>query len=196
MVDFRLRYVVEDVDRHGNVRCYFRRKGQAKVRLPGLPGSDEFMSAYQAALSGNGATQRVSGRPAKGSFGHLCLAYFASTTFKALDLSTQAWRRRALDSVCRKHRDDPVSLMQPRHVRMLRDERAGHPGAARNLLKALRALFRWAAEAGEASHDPTRDVRTISYVTTGHQSLEEVERYTRAARRSQLADTAMSKLKR
>src|SRR5262249_37670162 len=31
---------------------------------------------------------------------------------------------------------------------------------------------------------------------TGHQSLEEVERYTRAARKAQLADSAMSKLKR
>jgi integrase/recombinase XerD len=31
---------------------------------------------------------------------------------------------------------------------------------------------------------------------TGHQSLEEVERYTRAARKSLLADSAMSKLKR
>jgi len=31
---------------------------------------------------------------------------------------------------------------------------------------------------------------------TGHRSLQEVERYTRAARKSQLADSAMSKLKR
>ena len=31
---------------------------------------------------------------------------------------------------------------------------------------------------------------------TGHQSLQEVERYTRAASKSRLADSAMSKLKR
>jgi hypothetical protein len=29
----RLKYVVEDVDRHGNVRLYFRRNGK-KIRLP------------------------------------------------------------------------------------------------------------------------------------------------------------------
>jgi integrase/recombinase XerD len=128
---------------------------------------------------GNGEIQRFSGRPARGSFGHLCLGYFASATFKALDVSTRAWRRRALDSVCRKHRDKPVSLMQPHHVRMLRDERAEHPAASRNLLKALRALFRWAIEAGEASHDPTRDVSATRYVTKGHHTwtLEEIAKF-------------------
>ncbi len=50
MVKVRFRFVVEDVDRHGNVRLYFRRRGEPKVRLPGLPGSDEFMSAYQDSL--------------------------------------------------------------------------------------------------------------------------------------------------
>jgi len=54
MVCLRLKYLVEDVDRHGNVRLYFRRKGHRKIRLPGLPGSDEFMAAYKAALSASG----------------------------------------------------------------------------------------------------------------------------------------------
>jgi integrase/recombinase XerD len=179
MVKIRLRYVVEDMDRHGNPRLYFRRKGQPKVRLPGLPGSDEFMTAYKAALSatGGGAQHRL--RAAKGSFGCLCLAYYASATFKALDASTQSWRRRALDVVCERHGDKPVSLMQGKHVRMLRDELSDRPGAARNRLKALRALFRWAMEADEASHDPTRDVKAITYATKGHHTwtLEEVEAF-------------------
>jgi hypothetical protein len=38
LVRIRLRYVVEDTDRYGNVRLYFRRKGHKKLRLPGLPG--------------------------------------------------------------------------------------------------------------------------------------------------------------
>ena len=35
------RYVAEDVDRHGNVRIYFRRKGQRKIRLTEVPGASE-----------------------------------------------------------------------------------------------------------------------------------------------------------
>ena len=36
----------------------------------------------------------------------------------------------------------------------------------------------------------------LGMAITGHQSLEELERYTRAARKARLADSAMSKLKR
>jgi integrase/recombinase XerD len=179
MVRIKLQYVVEDVDRHGNVRLYFRRKGQRKVRLLGLPGSQEFMTAYRAALSGSEDNKEKFRRATKGSFGYVCLAYYASATFRGLDISTQSWRRRALDSVCEQHRDKPVALMRPKHVRLLRDELADRPGAARNRLKALRALFRWAVEADEASHDPTRDVKAISYATKGHHTwtLEEVHAF-------------------
>ena len=46
------RFLVEDVDRHGNVRIYFRRKGQPKIRLRELPGTAAFDEEYQRAFSG------------------------------------------------------------------------------------------------------------------------------------------------
>jgi hypothetical protein len=52
MTTIRLRYVDRFVDRHGHPRHYFRRPGCKRIRLPGLPGSAEFMAAYQAALVG------------------------------------------------------------------------------------------------------------------------------------------------
>jgi hypothetical protein len=64
-------YVTWDRDRHGNVRFYFRRPGKPKVRLRGLPGSDEFVESYRAALGETGpekTTQR--------SFEWLCERYF------------------------------------------------------------------------------------------------------------------------
>jgi integrase len=69
--------------------------------------------------------------------------------------------------------------MQPKHVRKLRDEKAETPAAANTRVKALRALFRWAVEAEEAPHDPTRDVRLIRYTEKGYHSwsLEEVRAY-------------------
>jgi hypothetical protein len=49
----RLRYVQSFVDRKTSaVFHYFRRRGFERVRLPGLPGSKEFMAAYQQALDG------------------------------------------------------------------------------------------------------------------------------------------------
>ena len=47
-----LRYVNEYRDVRGKLRRYFRRPGHKRIPLPGLPGSDEFMSAYQAAVAG------------------------------------------------------------------------------------------------------------------------------------------------
>jgi len=56
--------------------------------------------------------------------------------------------------------------------------------SAHGLRKATAAAL---AEAGATAHE-------IAAVT-GHTSLEEVERYTRAARKSKLADAAIAKLK-
>lgn len=60
MASIRLKYVTADRDRHGNVRYYVRLPGREKTRLRGLPGSEEFMSAYQAVIAGVGDKPRLS----------------------------------------------------------------------------------------------------------------------------------------
>ena len=52
MTKLPLRYVNEYRDVRGKLRRYFRRPGHKRIPLPGLPGSDEFMAAYQAAVAG------------------------------------------------------------------------------------------------------------------------------------------------
>ncbi len=42
----QVKYVSPDEDRHGNVRLYFRRKGQLKIRMPEPLGSPEFWETY------------------------------------------------------------------------------------------------------------------------------------------------------
>jgi hypothetical protein len=52
-VQIKLRYVNAFRNRNRRdqqARYYFRRRGQAAIRLPGLPGSEEFMAAYAAAI--------------------------------------------------------------------------------------------------------------------------------------------------
>jgi integrase/recombinase XerD len=178
----RLLYVVEDIDRYGNVRRYFRRKGQQKVRLTGLPGSDEFMAAYRAALSGVEEIKRQHQRVPRGSFGYVCQRYYASPTYKMLDKSTQTWRQRALENICHRDGDKPIALMRPKHIRKLRDELIDKPGAARTRLKALKALFRWAVEADEVSYDPSRDVTMFRYVSKPQHTwtVAEVETFEKA----------------
>jgi integrase/recombinase XerD len=84
----RLRHLVEDTDRHGNVRCYLRLPGKPKIRVRGTPGTEEFMVNYHAALSAASGAPRQARVAARGSFRFLCQGYFASATFKGLDIST------------------------------------------------------------------------------------------------------------
>ena len=133
------------------------------------PVLSEFMDAYYSALANLPENRpRTVGRPAAGSFGHVCLSYYASPTFKRLAQSTQSWRRRALDSICEQHGDKRIALMSAKHVRILRNEMAKLPGASRNRLKALKALFAWAVDEGLATDDPTINVKNIPYVTKSH----------------------------
>lgn len=82
---FSKRYVVED--RTGGVlRFYLRRKGQPKVRLPGLPGSDEFNAAYYQALNGMmTATKSFPKLSTKGSLRWLAMALMLYTCQRRSD---------------------------------------------------------------------------------------------------------------
>ncbi|MGX9391707.1 hypothetical protein ACWX0K_01030 [Nitrobacteraceae bacterium UC4446_H13] len=92
-----LKYVCEDTDRHGNVRCYVRAPGKREVRIRALPGTPEFMDEYQAAIASAAETPlRQAAEAKKGSFRYLCVRYYASAAYKALGISTRNWQRRRL----------------------------------------------------------------------------------------------------
>src|SRR6516225_807214 len=91
------RYLFQDVDRHGNVRIYFRRKGQRKVRLTETPGTTAFEAEYQRAFRGFlQSPSAINGPAAAGTLRWLCEQYYASAKFQALAASTRKVRRRIL----------------------------------------------------------------------------------------------------
>jgi integrase/recombinase XerD len=176
-LQLKLKHLSGDVDRYGNARFYVRVPGRRKVRIRGVPGSDEFMAAYHAAIVAPPAV--APGYAALGSLRHLCQLYYASVVFKTLDIATQTWRRRALDGISRAYGEQPVAKMEDRHVRKIVEERADKPTAAKKRLRALQALFKWAIANQEVTRNPTRDVAPIRYFEKGHHSwtLEEVETF-------------------
>ena len=179
MVRVRLKYLVEDIDRHGNVRRYVRVPGRTKVRIREQIGTAEFMAAYHRAVAGGDEKLRQAREAARGSFRALCILYYGGSAFTQLDQSTKNWRRHHLDEIARTHGDKPVAMLQPKHVRRLRDELQNTPVVANTRLKALRALFSWAAEEEQAPHDPTLGVKAIKHVSKGFHSweLQEIEKY-------------------
>src|SRR5262249_28457622 len=90
----RFQYITKDRDRHGNLRFYFRRPGKPKIRLHGMPGSEEFLAAYKAALA------ERQGVKSEKSFEWLCDRYYKSAHFRSLDESTQGRKRTVLDEIC------------------------------------------------------------------------------------------------
>jgi len=159
------RFVVEDVDRHGNVRVYFRRKGQPKIRLRELPGTTAFDAEYQRAFSGElkppSTHQHTLVVP--GTMSWLCGQYCASPKFQSLAASTRKVRRGILDEICQRAGGFRYAMMETPHVAKLRDEKAAFPDAANNRVKALRQLFAWAMspEYGYAKKNPARDVAKL-----------------------------------
>jgi len=183
---FSKKYVVED--RTGGVlRFYFRRKGQPKVRLPGLPGSDEFNAAYYQALNGMlTATKNGPKLSSKGSLRWLCELYFQSADYKKLDKRTQLVRKQIIEHMWAEptkpagdklFEDIPLANFGPKAVRVLRDRKADLPEAGNGRVKALRAVFKWAASPG-VEHvliNPARDVPYFRPETEGFHTWTEEE---------------------
>jgi hypothetical protein len=100
MTSLRLEYVHEYRDRHGKLRRYFRRKGSKRIPLPGLPGSEEFMTAYQAALAGITVPREIGANRTKpGTVNAAIVGYYQSVAFRDLRSATQAHRRAILERV-------------------------------------------------------------------------------------------------
>jgi integrase len=135
------------------------------------------MAEYHEAVAqgGNAKTSRPSREIKRGTFRHLCVQYFKSGEYSALDVSTRNWQKRALEKICETHALNLVSHMQARHVRILRDELLTTPAAANQRLKALRALFNWANEADETTVNPTLGVKRLKYATDGHHTWTDAE---------------------
>jgi len=85
MAKINLQYVKSYINRHGKVDTYFRRRGQPLVRLPGLPGSPEFMAAYNEVLGSPVAQAKIepgATRTKPGTVAALITRHIASGAFQ------------------------------------------------------------------------------------------------------------------
>jgi len=160
----QLRYIHKFRDRHGQMRYYFRRNG-IHTPLPGLPGSDEFMAAYAAALNDQPAPtvqKRPEAKP--GTFAALASRYYGSPHYLSLSETSRKNYRRVIDGFVADHGTRLVNQMRREHVDTIIGRMSDRPGAGIILLKRLRTLVRYAMELGWISKDPTAGAR--SYKST------------------------------
>jgi len=195
MSRIKLQFVQAFIDRHGRVRHYFRRRGCKRMPLPGLPGSEEFMAAYQAALGGESPRVNIgASRTIAGTVNDLVAAYLdcspgSTSPHKSKAPTTQQGRRTNLEAFRAKHGDKRVFRTEPNgkrimlltreHLQKIINEKAATPFAQRNLLNALRAMFKWAVGEGRVPENPTLGVEREKTKSTGYKTWSEadIERY-------------------
>jgi integrase len=175
-----LRYVNEYRDVRGKVRRYFRRPGQKRIPLPGLPGSDEFMSAYRAALAGVETHQIGATRTKPGTVNAVIVGYYQSQAFAELAASTRTERRNILERFREQYGDNRISTLEQRHIVKLLSRLK--PAASRNWLKALRALLDFAVAEGFRPDNPAASIKFRKYRAKSHhawtaQEIEQFEAY-------------------
>lgn len=160
MTKIRLPYIQEQRERSGKVNRYFRRRGCKLVPLPGLPGSAEFMAAYQAALA-MAPLEIGASRTKPGTINALAVRYYASAEFTTLAPITKSTYRNRIERFRAEHGDKPVAGLKREHVRALIDARAATPSAANNFLAMVGLLMRFAVDLGWRDDDPTFRLKKV-----------------------------------
>ena len=155
MARIKLRYVNAFVDRHGKVRYYFRRRGSRSVKLPGLPGSIEFMSAYQAALATVAPPPASPKHVIRGSLTEVTTGYFRSAAFANLSASSQQVYRLVLNPVLAAHGHRLVREMPKAAARNIIEAiGATRPGKANLTRAALSQVMAYAIATGVRTDNP------------------------------------------
>jgi integrase len=152
---------------------YFRRRGYPRIRLPGLVGSEEFMAAYQAALGTEPTPIGADKRSKRGSVSAAIASYYESQSFRGLTGGTPAARRAILERFRNDHGDKPIAVMPKKFIIALLDTL--EPFAARNWLKAIRALMQHCLKHELVREDPTFGIRLRAVKSDGHHTWSDDE---------------------
>ena len=179
MARIKLKYVNAFANRgrkDKRVRYYFRRRAGKAMPLPGLPGSEEFMAAYAAALAGLPHVEIGASRTLPGTINALVVNYYGSDDWQKLAADTKKNRGRVIERFRAEHGDKRVALLQREHIlgMLAAIER---PSAKRHWLKAIRGLLR-AAVPSMRRDDPTEGIAGIK-MPKGHHTWtdEEIAQY-------------------
>jgi integrase len=152
---------------------YFRRRGQTRLRLPGIPGSAEFMEAYQAALAAAPVAIGASKRSGPGSVSAAIAEYYGSQSFRSLTGETPAKRRAILERFREQYGDKRLASLPQEFIVALIDSMTPHNASA--WLKTFRHFIRWCESRKLVRCDPTWGLKVRVPKSDGHHSWTDDE---------------------
>ena len=156
MTVIRIPYVKEYVDKAGTVRRYFRKRGCKTVPLPGVPGSREFMEAYETAV---GTPLERPALQGPGTVAALIVDYLRGPAFANLKPSSQKSYRAVLDRFGTKHGHRLVRDMpRDKVAAYIHEIGATHPGMANVTRSVLRKLLAHGVRLGYRNDNPVAEI--------------------------------------
>lgn len=155
-----LPYVQKKTNAQGRTYWLYRRAGRY-VRLPGSPGSDEWLAVYWAERQKDDVTKARADKQTRvkdRTFNRLSLEFYNSPGFKKLAASTRRAYRSNLNGFLEQYGHLPVAGVKFQHVNKIIGDMDDRPGAANNLLKRLREMFKLAKRLEWIDRDPSEGV--------------------------------------
>jgi integrase len=149
-------HLLKEHNRYGTVVWYVRIGRGPRVRIRGEYGSPEFNAAYRAAIAG-GAPQRGPAAPS-GSLAWLITRYRDSGAWARLSAATRRQRDNTFVRVIDAAGESQFVDVTKKVIIAGLDRRRATPFAARDFLKTMRGLFRWAKESDLVKIDPTEGI--------------------------------------
>lgn len=159
--------------RNGTLRHRVRVEGRkgCRIHIPVGPEDPDFAHYYHAARAGEVWTPPKP-KAAEKTLDWLCRKYLdfldKMVTAEQMSAATLKQRRSVLTRLC-DHQDDDGERYGDFHMDFpasgfvaIRDAWAEHPGAADNLIKSVRAVYKWAMEREIVAHNPAAGIGAIN----------------------------------
>ena len=165
--------------RRGVMNWYVRIGKGTRHRIKQEFGTPELTAAYHAAIAGEATPTPKKAGAKSGTLNWLVARYRDSAAWTQLSMATRRARENIFRHVIESAGDEPFASIDRKTIAAGRDRRKETPFAANDFLKAMRGLFRWAADAGFVKSDPTEGVKGLSRKTEGFHAWteDEVERF-------------------
>jgi len=168
MAKIELPYIQQFVDRYGKIRrCYFRKKGMKRIRLPGEIGSKEFMEVYSNAL-GKVDKRSIGSEKAKpGTLSALLVEFYRSAYWNNLKDNTKRGHKNIYERLRLQYGDQLVINLTRKDIYIFLDDRSATPAAARSFFLRLRILLNFAVEREWIKASPAEEIKVPSVSTDG-----------------------------
>lgn len=190
MVAIKLRYVNGFVDARGKVRHVFRAPGQRKITIKGIPGSPDFMTAYNTLFNGGvpaPTASILSTDQQANSLRKIADEYFNSPSFKFVTKKKKNYPRpestiklykHSIAGILLEHGDKSITdLPRQAAVKIIEKIAERSPGLANTAAAVMSNIMNRAIDSGLRESNPFLKLGKYSTGTFHTWTEDEVARY-------------------